>query len=171
MIDQDIASLAMESIRLPHTNVIVPLHYFDDKAYQFVSIYKRQINGQPEWEGKSIWITFEGVGHVAKVYINGTYLGEHLGGYTSFRFELTSHMRINEVNEVTVVVDSRESNNIPPFGNVIDYMTFGGSYREVYLSVGEKTHISDVFVKTLQVCEPSKMLSLQCELNQSIDNS
>ena len=75
------------------------------------------------------------------------------------------------MNEVTVVVDSRESNNIPPFGNVIDYMTFGGIYREVYLSVGEKTHISDVFVKMLQVCEPSQMLSFQCALNQSIDNS
>lgn len=45
-------------------------------------------------------------------------------------------------------MDSREQQNIPPFGYVIDYMTFGGLYREVYLEVKEKAYIEDVFVRT-----------------------
>ena len=45
-------------------------------------------------------------------------------------------------------VDSRENLNIPPFGYAIDYMTFGGMYREVYVQVRNKTHLADVFVKS-----------------------
>lgn len=37
--------------------------------------------------------------------------------------------------------------NIPPFGYAIDYMTFGGMYREVYVQVRNKTHLADVFIK------------------------
>lgn len=44
-------------------------------------------------------------------------------------------------------VDSRENLNIPPFGYAIDYMTFGGMYREVYVQVRNKTHLADVFIK------------------------
>ena len=43
-------------------------------------------------------------------------------------------------------VDSRESLNIPPFGNVIDYMTYGGIYRDVYIEIKNPTYISDVFI-------------------------
>lgn len=35
--------------------------------------------------------------------------------------------------------------NIPPFGFVIDYMTYGGLYREVWLDIKEKTYLKDVF--------------------------
>jgi len=52
---------------------------------------------------------------------------------------------------LAVKVDSRESINVPPFGNVIDYMTYGGLYREVYLDVLDKTCIEDVFVKTRRI--------------------
>ena len=38
-------------------------------------------------------------------------------------------------NTLVVKVDSRESVNIPPFGFVIDYMTYGGLYREVWLDI------------------------------------
>ena len=34
--------------------------------------------------------------------------------------------------------------NQPPFGNVIDYMTFGGLYRGVWLEVSDKDSIDDV---------------------------
>lgn len=49
-------------------------------------------------------------------------------------------------NTLVVKVDSRESVNIPPFGFVIDYMTYGGLYREVWLDIKEKTYLKDVFV-------------------------
>ena len=45
-------------------------------------------------------------------------------------------------------VDSREDLNIPPFGYVIDYMTYGGIYRDVYLDIKNKDHIEDIFIRT-----------------------
>lgn len=62
--------------------------------------------------------------------------------------ELAKYLKYGEDNVLAVRVDSRENLNIPPFGYAIDYMTFGGMYREVYVQVRNKTHLADVFVKS-----------------------
>ena len=48
---------------------------------------------------------------------------------------------------LTVVVDSHENLDQPPFGFVIDYMTYGGIYRDVYLEIKNPIYIEDIFVK------------------------
>ncbi|MEZ4626735.1 MAG: hypothetical protein R2912_01035 [Eubacteriales bacterium] len=52
---------------------------------------------------------------------------------------------------LAVVVDSRERDDIPPFGYVIDYLTFGGIYREVWL---EETN--EVFISKTCMQEPRR---------------
>ena len=133
-------------VRLPHTVAETPYHYFDDKLYQKVSCYQRMLPYTPEWEGKSLRLTFLGAAHQAQVYLNGQLIGEHNCGYTAFTVDLTGKLT-EEDNLLTVRLDSREELNIPPFGNVIDYMTYGGLYREVYLDVQNPCHIRDVFPK------------------------
>lgn len=133
-------------VRLPHTVTETPYNYFDDKLYQKVSCYQRMIPYAPEWEGKSLRLTFLGAAHQAQVYLNGQLIGEHNCGYTAFTVDLTGKLT-EEDNLLTVRLDSREELNIPPFGNVIDYMTYGGLYREVYLDVQNPCHIRDVFPK------------------------
>ena len=49
---------------------------------------------------------------------------------------------------MAVKLDSREDGAIPPFGFVIDYLTYGGLYREAWLDVRERSYIEDVFVTT-----------------------
>ena len=51
-------------------------------------------------------------------------------------------------NLLALKLDSRESLNIPPFGFVIDYMTYGGIYRDVYLDIKNPIYIEDIFIKT-----------------------
>ena len=68
----------------------------------------------------------------ARVYYNGALLTEHLGGYTPFSCELTGRVTGGD-DTLAVVVDSHERDDIPPFGFVIDYLTYGGIYREVWL--------------------------------------
>lgn len=46
---------------------------------------------------------------------------------------------------IEVVVDTHEYLNQPPFGGLIDYMTYGGIYREVHLEVRNKLYIKDVY--------------------------
>lgn len=135
-------------VRVPHTHKETPLNYFDENEYQFVSCYSRNLHADASWQGKRVLITFEGVAHVARVFIGDQFVGEHQGGYTAFTLDLSPYLHWGYENNLIVEVDSRESNNIPPFGKVIDYMTYGGIYRDVYLEIKELTYIQDVFVKT-----------------------
>ncbi|MDF2540031.1 MAG: Beta-galactosidase/beta-glucuronidase [Herbinix sp.] len=154
----------METVRLPHTNVITPYHYFDEQIYQFVSCYRKRIFANEAWKEKQVLITFEGVGHVAKVYLNEKLVTTHNGGYTAFTADLAPHLIFGEDNVLVVEVDSRESSNLPPFGNVIDYLTYGGIYREVYLDIKEVISIEDVFVMTRDLDNAKELNSKEVEL-------
>src|SRR5580704_6632422 len=107
-------------ITLPHTNVELPWHSFDDKAYEFVSIYRRRFQAPAEWKGKRVFVDFAGVMTASKVSINGHSFEEYRGGYTPFSFELTPHLQFGAANLLEVEVDSTERADIPPFGNAID---------------------------------------------------
>ena len=144
--------------RIPHSVKELPYNYFSEDEYQTVSLYKRVIFGDKAFLGKKLLLTFDGVAHYAEVFLNGEKVGEHYSGYTAFTIDITGKIRIDEDNELLVKVDSRESLNIPPFGNVIDYMTYGGIYRDVYLDVKNSTYISDVFAK------PKMDGTLTCEV-------
>lgn len=136
------------AIRIPHTTKELPYNYFSEEEYQMVSAYRKVINAPAEWSQKRVIITFDGAAHYAEIFLNGEKIGEHYSGYTAFSLELTGKLILGEDNVLLIKLDSRESLNIPPFGNVIDYMTFGGIYRDVYLDIKEKTYISDVFAKS-----------------------
>lgn len=160
----------MEEVRLPHTNVMTPYHYFDEQIYQFVSCYRRHISAKNEWRGKQVLLTFEGVGHVAKVYLNGKLITSHYGGYTAFTVDLGPHLKFGEEvnskdNILAVEVDSQENCNLPPFGNVIDYLTYGGIYREVSLEIKEQISIEDIFVVGEAAQEGSAKAKLQVKLH------
>ena len=75
-------------------------------------------------------------------------MGEHHCGYTAFTVDLTDSVLYGQDNLLCVRLDSREILNVPPFGYVIDYMTYGGIYRDVRLEVKEKVSLSDIFVHT-----------------------
>lgn len=144
----DYADSSMKDVRIPHTVKELPYHYCDEKDYQMVSGYRRILKAPKKWEGKKILLTFEGVAHDATVYVNSVKVAEHHTGYTAFTADISAALKIGEDNVIAVKCDSRESLNIPPFGFVIDYMTYGGIYRDVYIDVKEKNYIKDIFITT-----------------------
>ena len=148
MIKVDFNDNEMEDVRVPHTVKETPFHYFDESLYQMVSGYRKTFDVPKDWEGKRLLITFDAVGHDAILYVNGIKAAEHHTGYTAFTTDITEHVKVGETNVLTVRCDSRETLNTPPFGFVIDYMTYGGIYRDVYLDVKEKEYIKDIFIKT-----------------------
>ena len=134
----------------PHQHPL-PWHSFDEKSYEFVSIYRRRFKLPAEAEGKRVFVDFEGVMTASTVWINGTRLGEYKGGYTPFSFELTPHIDFDGDNVLAVEVDSTERADIPPFGYQIDYLTFGGIYREVSLRIVPQTFIENIFAQPKDV--------------------
>lgn len=145
------AAQGAEQAELPHTVQEVPLHYFDESLYQGIFTYRKVFRPDADWQGKRVLLTIEAAGHSAWVYLNGELLNEHHCGYTAFQTDLSPALIYGEENVLVVKVDSTESQNIPPFGKVIDYMTFGGLYREVYLEVKEQDSIADVYAMTIPV--------------------
>ena len=138
----------LQPVRLPHTCKETPFHYFDESLYQMVSGYRRHLQIPADWQGKQILLTFEGAAHDSTVFCNGKKVGEHHCGYTAFTVDLTDNVLYGQDNLLCVRLDSRENLNVPPFGYVIDYMTYGGIYRDVRLEVKEKVSLSDIFVHT-----------------------
>ncbi len=139
---------AAVTVSLPHTCRETPYDYFDESVYQMVCGYRKRIVVPDEWAGKRVFLCVGAAGHSAEVFVDGRKLGEHRCGYTAFRVELTDALTPGREAELALRVDSRESQDIPPFGCVVDYMTYGGLYREVWLEATEETYIADVFARS-----------------------
>jgi beta-galactosidase len=154
-------------VTVPHTNIRLPWHSFDEKSYEFVSIYRRHFRLPAGARGRRIFVDFEGVMTASTVWLNGTRLGEYKGGFTPFSFELTPHIDWTNDNVLAVEVDSTERADIPPFGNEIDYLTFGGIYREVQLRLVSPTFLENVFVQPNDVLSATPSVDVHCFIEHS----
>lgn len=137
-----------ETVCLPHNVKELPLHYASPRDYETVCGYRRTLSIPSEDRGKRLFLRFDGAAHIATVYLNGEALGTHRCGYTGFSFEITDRVRYGEENTVAVRLDCTENASVPPFGFVIDYLTYGGLYREAWFDVRPRTYLRDVFVTT-----------------------
>jgi beta-galactosidase len=153
-----------QRIVIPHSNIALPWHNFDDKDYEFVSTYRRRFKLPQGATGKRVFVDFEGAMTASTVWINGVLLGEYKGGFTPFSFELTKHLHPQNENVLTVQLDSTERSDIPPFGYEIDYMTFGGIYREVSLRVVPQLYIDNIFAQPKDVMTGNPSLDVNCFL-------
>jgi len=156
-------------VNLPHSNKIVPHHYFEEKDYQFISWYYRNFYINEEYKGKRIIVEFDGVMSVADVYVNEEFVGGHKGGYTSFSFDISDYINFEGKNIITVRVDSTRRIDIPPEGGIVDYMLFGGIYRNVRLVIVENIHISWSFVEIIEATKKLVTIHPKFELN-NLDN-
>ena len=136
-----------EPVRLPHTVQELPLHYADHNSYQMRCTYRRKLSITEDMQGKRLFLQFDGAAHIATVCLNGQELATHRCGYTAFRVEITEAARAGD-NILAVRLDTTENPEVPPFGFVIDYLTYGGLYREVWLDVRERSFISDLYLTT-----------------------
>jgi beta-galactosidase len=160
--ERDFDDKGFARVTVPHTNLRVPWHSFDEKSYEFVSIYRRRFRLPAEARGRRVFVDFEGVMTASKVWINGAYLGEYKGGFTPFSFELTPHLDYDRDNVLAVEVDSTERADIPPFGYEIDYLTFGGIYREVSLRIVSPAFIENIFAQPKDVLSGKPALDVNC---------
>lgn len=139
---------AAQAVRLPHTCRELPLHCIDHADYQMLCGYRRTLDIPEEMRGKRLFLQLDGAAHIATVYVNGQEAATHRCGYTAFRVELTGLVSFGKSNLLAVKLDTSENPEIPPFGFVVDYLTYGGLYREAWLDVRENAYISDIFVAT-----------------------
>ena len=137
-----------EAVRLPHNVRELSLHYAAPEDYSLLCGYRRKLEIPETLRGKRLFLQFDGAAHIATVYCNGRPVAAHNCGYTAFRAEITNVVRYGEENTLTVRLDTTENASVPPFGYMIDYLTYGGLYRDVWLDVRPMDYIEDIFIYT-----------------------
>ena len=152
---------ALTPIRIPHTVKQLPLNYLNEQDYQMVSGYLHPLTVPADWADRRVFLHFGAAAQEATVYCNGTEILRHRCGYTAFTAELTDFLNFGGENMICVRLDSRESLDQPPFGNVIDYLTYGGLYRSVTLEVTEAARIADVFIHAKHTGECAMQVSVE----------
>src|SRR5690606_27510194 len=150
-VDSSVSDSDFEAVTIPHTNKVFSWHNFDDKAYQFISSYRKRFTLLYSLNGRRVYLDFDGVMQAATVSINGHTFEEHKGGFVPFSYDISDYLNEDGENLLEVRVDSHERPDIPPHGGQVDYLVFGGIYRDVYLRYVEPVHITNVRVKTFDV--------------------
>ena len=139
---------SFEKVRIPHNIKDLPAHYAGPGDYEGICGYRQRLFIDKENSGRRIFLQFDGAAHIAQVFVNGKPAAEHRTGYTAFRAEITQLVEYGTENLVCVRLDTTENVSAPPFGFVIDYLTYSGLYREAWLDIRAKSYISDIFVST-----------------------
>jgi beta-galactosidase len=133
-----------EPVTLPHTNRLFTHRTVYENEYQFESTYRKRFIPPEKLDGQRAFLDFEGAMLVSRVYLNDELVGQHAGGYTPFSVELTQQLH-EGANTLHVLLDSRELAAIPPNGHRLDFLSFGGIYREVNLRLVDDIHIESAF--------------------------
>ncbi len=125
-------------------------------------VYRRSFSvNEPMLEGL-LWLRFESVTHRATAYLNGQLLGEHIGGFLPFEFEISNKVSLGE-NEVIVVVNNIVDYSTLPCGRVqviedstgkatrynfpnFDFFNYSGIMRPVKLYSTPTCYIQDVSI-------------------------
>ena len=139
---------SFSQVELPHNVQPVPLHYTDSQSYQLLCGYRRKLDIPTQLQGNRLFLQFDGAAHIATVFVNGRELATHTTGYTGFRVEITQAVCYGGDNLLCVRLDTSENPATPPFGGVVDYLTYGGLYREVWLDVRNTSFLADIYVTT-----------------------
>lgn len=137
---KDSTALNWEKISIPHSAQIEPLvvnnQWQGDCWYQKTFDYTKN--------EEKVFLYFEGIMHESWVWINGTLLNHHQGGYLPFTVDVSNHLKANG-NKIIIKVNNNDNTQIPPGKTLktLDFNYYGGIYRNVYLIQTNKTYITD----------------------------
>lgn len=130
-----------QTVNLPHTwNAEDFMN--DNGYYRGVGSYVKELEIPESYNGKRLFLRFEGAGTVATVFVNNSNVGMHKGAYNSFVFEITDRV-VTGKNTVTVICDNSHRFDVAPQGG--DFNLYGGLYRDVWLEVLDETCISPLY--------------------------
>ena len=108
--------------------------------------YRQRIGTLSLPDGKRVLVHVAAAATFAEVYWNGTKVGEHLGGWTPFRIDVTELVRKTNVDaehELTIKVDERVGHNTQGFLPIVQ-PHFGGLWQSVKLITLPATYIDDL---------------------------
>ena len=127
-------------VDIPHSAEIIPYNYFSIKKYLGEYTYFKNFDISDYKNYQVFTLRFEAFMLQAKIYLNGKFLGDFISGYIPVEIDISEFVKEKD-NHLIVILSTKEDPLIPPFGNKVDYLTFGGIYRGVYLLKNKKNYI------------------------------
>ncbi len=119
-------------VTLPHT------WSTNEDGRRGVCRYVRELS-KPEMDnGERVWLEIKGAAQTCEVYLNGEKLARHEGGYSTFRVDLTDHLK--DDNVLALSVDNSDNGAVYP--QKADFTFYGGLYRDVNLIIVPSTHFA-----------------------------
>ncbi|MBE6598564.1 MAG: beta-galactosidase [Ruminococcaceae bacterium] len=123
----------------------------EDKDFMAAVWYKRTVELTEEQISGNVYIHFGAVDYSAKVFVNGVRVGVHKGGYVSFKFDITTNVKVG-TNTICVYAEDDERDRMIPRGKQseeyyshgCDYTRTTGIWQTVWLEFAPKTHIEKV---------------------------
>jgi beta-galactosidase len=154
---------AWSSVNLPHS--FEQPYWRTNLAQTPIGWYRKHITIDTSvlLAKKRVFIEFEAAFLVSYVYINGTLVGTHKGGYTGFSYDITPNLHAGD-NVVAVRLDASWNGQIAPRAG--EHIFSGGIYRDVSLVVTDPLRVTwcGTFVSTPQVSTSSATVKVKTEI-------
>lgn len=120
--------------------------------------YRKTLDSPAADEGQRVYLDFDGAMSGTKVWVNGCYAGQWPYGYSSFRIEITDHLKIGQANTIAVRLDNKSKSS--------RWYPGGGIYRNVRLVKVNPVHVDHwgVFISTPQVTDDVSQVEIRTQL-------
>ncbi len=118
-----------ETVSVPHSWNVAD--WQGPTYYRGPGWYRRQLDVPASWQGKRVFVRFDAASIAAEVFVNGERVGDHVGAFAAFCFEITRQVRPGAANVLAVRVNNAPRDDTPPLSG--DFNMFGGLYRPVTL--------------------------------------
>ena len=123
-------------LNIPHTWNALDGQDGGNDYWRGTCIYEKDFP-LPDFSGEErIYLQFDGVNASAKVILNGNTVVNHDGGYSTFRCDITDHLK----PENHLVVEADNSVNDRVYPQKADFTFYGGIYRNVKLITVNRNH-------------------------------
>lgn len=108
-----------------------------------VASYRRNFSIPAHWDGKRVFLHFDGVYSNLRLWINGKYVGYSQGSNNDAEFDVTNYLTSNGENSVSVEV-FRWCDGSYLEGQ--DFWRISGIFRDVYLFATPQTYLRDHYI-------------------------
>lgn len=108
----------------------------------------------PSYDQAQYILYFEGVNISSTVYLNGTEVGGHIGGYVGFEIDVTNHIKKDQQNTIDIRVDNSYNRDVVP-SQKADFFIYGGITRDVWLKILPNVNFKNIQISTPDVSAKS----------------
>ncbi len=112
-----------------------------------------------------------GINYNAEVYLNGSFVGRHIGGSTSFSFPIPDNLiQVGSENSIRVVVNNtlNAKNTLPLRQQIWGWRTYGGITRDIFILVTPRVWAGDIEIRSALA---ENLLSATISFKARIENN